>query len=92
VSAPHGILVQVRLYDRLITVPNPTGDDWKGFLNQSSVEVLAEAVIEPSLAAAKPEQRFQFERQGYFCADRKDSEPGRPVFNRTVTLRDSWAK
>jgi len=92
VSAPHGILVQVRLYDRLITVPNPAGDDWKGFLNQSSVEVLAEAVIEPSLAAAKPEQRFQFERQGYFCADRKDSEPGRPVFNRTVTLRDSWAK
>jgi glutaminyl-tRNA synthetase len=82
----------VRLYDRLITVPNPAGDDWKSFLNPASVEILTGAVVEPSLAAANPEKRFQFERQGYFCADRKDSAPGRPVFNRTVTLRDSWAK
>ena len=92
VSARHGVPAEVRLYDRLITVPNPAGDDWKSFLNPNSIELLADAVIEPSLAAALPEERFQFERQGYFCADRKDSAPGRPVFNRTVTLRDSWAK
>jgi glutaminyl-tRNA synthetase len=92
VSARHGIPTQVRLYDRLITVANPAGDDWKSLLNPDSVELLADAVIEPALASAQPEERFQFERQGYFCADRKDSTPGKPVFNRTVTLRDSWAK
>jgi glutaminyl-tRNA synthetase len=91
VSARHGVSTEVRLYDRLITVPNPAGEDWKSFLNPASVEILKGAVVEPSLAAARPEERFQFERQGYFCADGKDSAPGRPVFNRTVTLRDSWA-
>jgi glutaminyl-tRNA synthetase len=92
VSARHGIPAEVRLYDRLITVPNPSGDDWKSLLNPDSTELLTGAVVEPSLAAARPEERFQFERQGYFCADLKDSVPGRPVFNRTVTLRDSWVK
>ena len=92
VSARHGVATEVRLYDRLITVPNPSGDDWKSYLNDASVEILDGAVVEPSLAAAQPEERFQFERQGYFCADRKDSATGRPVFNRTVTLRDSWSK
>ena len=92
VSARHGIPADVRLYDRLITVPNPSGDDWKSLLNPDSTELLTDAVVEPSLAAAGPEERFQFERQGYFCTDRKDSVPGRPVFNRTVTLRDSWVK
>lgn len=92
VSARHGVATEVRLYDRLITVPNPSGDDWKSYLNDASVETLDRAVVEPSLAAARPEERFQFERQGYFCADLKDSAPGRPVFNRTVTLRDSWSK
>ena len=91
VSARHGIPAEVRLYDRLITVPNPAGDDWKSLLNPHSIELLPDAVVEPSLTAAQPEERFQFERQGYFCADRKDSAPGRPVFNRTVTLRDTWA-
>ena len=91
VSARHGVPTEVRLYDRLITVSNPAGDDWKSLLNPASVEILNEAVVEPSLAAARHEERFQFERQGYFCADRKDSAPGRPVFNRTVTLRDSWS-
>jgi len=90
VSARHGVPAEVRLYDRLITVPNPAGDDWKSLLNPDSIEALTGAVIEPSLAAVRPEERFQFERQGYFCADRRDSVPGRPVFNRTVTLRDSW--
>jgi glutaminyl-tRNA synthetase len=91
VSARHGVPTEVRLYDRLITVANPAGDDWKCFLNPASVEILTGAVVEPSLAMARPEERFQFERQGYFCADLKDSVPGRPVFNRTVTLRDSWS-
>ncbi len=90
VSARHGIAAEVRLYDRLITVPNPSGDDWKSLLNPDSTELLAGAVVEPYLAAAQAEERFQFERQGYFCVDLKDSVPGRPVFNRTVTLRDSW--
>ena len=92
VSARHGIRSEVRLYDRLITVTNPAGDDWKSYLNPDSVELLDHAVIEAGLAEAQPEERFQFERQGYFSVDRKDSLPGRPVFNRTVTLRDSWAK
>jgi glutaminyl-tRNA synthetase len=91
VSTRHCVPAEVRLYERLITVPSPAGDDWKSFLNPDSVEILTGAVVEPSLAVARPEERFQFERQGYFCADRKDSAPGRPVFNRTVTLRDSWA-
>ncbi len=92
VSARHALTARVRLYDRLFADPNPSGDDWKGFLNPASIEVLDDCKLEPSLAAAAPEDRFQFERQGYFCADLKDSAPGKPVFNRTVTLRDTWTK
>jgi glutaminyl-tRNA synthetase len=92
VSAQHSVAAQVRLYDRLIRVASPGGDDWKSDLNPSSMEILDHARIEPSLSAAKPEDVFQFERQGYFCVDSKDSAPGKPVFNRTVTLRDSWGK
>jgi glutaminyl-tRNA synthetase len=89
VSAPHAIRAQVRLYDRLFSVSAP-----KGFedLNPKSLEVLDSAFLEPSLAKAAPETRYQFERQGYFCVDYQDSKPGVPVFNRTVTLRDSWFK
>jgi len=90
VSAPHAAVAEVRLYDRLITVANPGGDDWKEELNADSIKIVKDARIEPSLTHAQPEACFQFERQGYFCVDRKDSAPGRPVFNRTVTLRDSW--
>ncbi len=90
VSARHGVGAEVRLYDRLCVVPNPSGDDWKSCLNPASAEVLKECMVEPSLATASAEERFQFERQGYFCVDLADSRPGVPVFNRTVTLRDSW--
>ncbi|HEY6837457.1 MAG TPA: glutamine--tRNA ligase/YqeY domain fusion protein [Geobacteraceae bacterium] len=90
VSARHAVEAEVRLYDRLFAVANPAGDDWKSCLNPASVEVLTGCRIEPSLEDTLPESRYQFERQGYFCADEKDSVPGRPVFNRTVTLRDSW--
>jgi glutaminyl-tRNA synthetase len=82
----------VRLYDRLFTVANPGGDDWKGQLNPGSMEIVTAARLEPGLAKASAEERFQFERSGYFSVDAKDSKPGAPVFNRTVTLRDSWAK
>jgi len=90
VSAPHALSAEVRLYDRLFSVSNPSGDNWKELINPDSVEVLAGCQLEQSLACAGPESRFQFERNGYFCADRHDSRPGAPVFNRTVTLRDSW--
>jgi glutaminyl-tRNA synthetase len=92
VSARHGVTAEVRLYDRLLNVTSPTGDDWKNDLNPDSVQVLTGCRLEPALLAAEPEERFQFERTGYFCADRKDSQPGRPVFNRTVTLRDTWKR
>lgn len=89
VSVRHAMTAEVRLYDRLFTVANPAGDDWKDALNPESVQILPACRIEPGLAAGRPEERFQFERQGYFCVDAKDSQPGAPVFNRTVTLRDS---
>jgi glutaminyl-tRNA synthetase len=96
VSAQHALETEVRLYDRLLTVEQPEADeqgrDFKTFLNPHSLEVLKEAKLEPSLASAAPGQRFQFERLGYFCADAKESKPGQPVFNRTVTLKDTWAK
>jgi glutaminyl-tRNA synthetase len=96
VSARHAAEAEVRLYDTLFTVRNPgtvpEGTDWKSTLNPNSLEVLDRAKIEPGLADAGPESRWQFERMGYFVADRRDSKPGRPVFNRTVTLRDEWAK
>jgi glutaminyl-tRNA synthetase len=95
VSAPHAMQAEVRLYDRLFTVEYPDADknrDFKEFLNPDSRTVLAGCMLEPGLAGCTPEDRFQFERQGYFCADPVASRPGRPVFNRIVTLRDSWAK
>jgi glutaminyl-tRNA synthetase len=93
VSAQHAIEAEVRLYDALFTVPKPDEtDDFKTVLNPHSLEVLTGARLEPALRDAAPESRFQFERQGYFCADSRDSAPGRLVFNRTVGLRDTWAK
>ena len=95
VSAPHALQAEVRLYDRLFTVEYPDADknrDFKEFLNPDSRTVLAGCMLEPGLAGCTTEDRFQFERQGYFCADPVASRPGRPVFNRIVTLRDSWAK
>jgi glutaminyl-tRNA synthetase len=96
VSAAHAVDAEVRLYDTLFTVRDPSdvpeGEDWKTRLNPKSIEVLTGAKVEPGLAAAGPESRWQFERMGYFVADRRDSRPGRPVFNRTVTLRDEWAR
>jgi glutaminyl-tRNA synthetase len=95
VSAAHALEAEVRLYDRLFTVPNPADDsderDYKNFLNPNSLEALGGCRVEPSLATAKPGDRFQFERLGYFAVD-PDSSPGRLVFNRTVTLRDTWAR
>jgi glutaminyl-tRNA synthetase len=92
VSAAHAIEAPVRLYDRLFAVPSPDADDFLSHLNPSSLEVLEGAKLEPSLAGAAPGAHVQFERHGYFCVDTTDSTPGRPVWNRTVGLRDSWAK
>ena len=95
VSARHTLLAEVRLYDRLFTVEHPDMDkekDFKEFINPDSLQVLQDCALEPSLSAAGKNERFQFERQGYFCLDSKDSRPDHPVFNRIVTLRDSWAK
>ncbi len=96
VSAAHAADAEVRLYETLFTVrdPNdvPDGADYKMSLNPKSLEVIAGAKVEPGLAAAAPESRWQFERLGYFCVDPKDSKPGRPVFNRTVTLKDEWSR
>jgi glutaminyl-tRNA synthetase len=94
VSAEHAVDAEVRLYDRLFTVEQPDaaeGQDFTSFLNPASLESIT-AKLEPSLAKAAPEARFQFERTGYFFADPKASQPGKPVFNRTVTLKDTWAK
>jgi glutaminyl-tRNA synthetase len=95
-SAAHAVPAEVRLYDRLFTVPDPESaageGDWKQLINPGSRGVLTDARVEPGLKDAAPESRYQFERLGYFCADRRDSRPGRPVFNRTVTLKDSWLK
>lgn len=96
VSAAHALRAEVRLYDRLFTDPKPDanqlGTDWRDCLNPNSMRVIKGACLEPSLCEAEAEARFQFERLGYFCVDNKDSAPGKPVFNRTVGLRDSWAK
>ena len=94
VSVRHARDVEVRLYDRLFTVPNPMGDETKNFLefmNPDSLKTIT-GYVEPALLDATGGERFQFERVGYFCADTRDSKPGAPVFNRTVTLRDSWSK
>ena len=81
--------------DRLFNTENPDDKNGVGYqecLNPESLVVLSTCLAEPSLASATAEQHFQFEREGYFCVDRIDSKPGAPVFNRTVTLRDSWSK
>jgi len=93
VSAEHALDAEVRLYDRLFTVPNPAAaDDFHSVINPESLVVLEGAKVEPALAQAKPEQAYQFERQGYFCLDSKDASEDNLVFNRTVGLRDTWAK
>ena len=95
VSADHSLEAEVRLYDRLFLKPNPLdvkeGEDFTANLNPNSLEVLTSCRVEPSLAGATPGSRYQFERQGYFCVD-PDSTAGKLVFNRTVSLRDTWAK
>ena len=93
VSAENAQQVEIRLYDRLFTESEPDkDDDWKSSLNPDSMEVLTDAFVEPGLKESDPEELFQFERLGYFCVDRVDSTKNKPVFNRTVTLRDSWLK
>jgi glutaminyl-tRNA synthetase len=96
VSAPHAIKAEVRLYDRQFIKENPTGEkagaDFMNYLNPNSLEILTSCRVEPGLANAKPGSRYQFERLGYFCVDSVDSHEGGLVFNRTATLRDSWAK
>jgi glutaminyl-tRNA synthetase len=95
VSAAHAIQAEIRIYDRLFTKPDPEdfaeGKSFLDNLNPNSLEVLLDARLEPSLATAKPGDRIQFERVGYFCAD-LDSRPGQLVFNRTLPLKDTWAK
>jgi glutaminyl-tRNA synthetase len=92
VSAAHAVAAEVRLYDHLFNRPDPGGDgDFLDDLNPDSLEVIADAQLEPSIAAFGPGDRFQLERLGYFCVD-PDSVSGKPVLNRAVTLRDTWAK
>lgn len=94
VSAQHAVAAEIRLYDRLFTVPNPDdeseGKTYRDYLNPDSRRTVT-GYVEPAAASAAPEQSFQFERTGYFVADRYDHTPERPVFNRSVTLRDTWA-
>jgi len=96
VSAAHSLQAEVRLYDHLFVKANPSDEkesvDFKTYLNPNSLETLTSCRVEPSLAGAAPGSRYQFERQGYFCVDTKDSSDEALVFNRTVTLRDTWAK
>jgi glutaminyl-tRNA synthetase len=96
VSAAHALPAEVRLYEHLFKCPFPGGEqeggDWKADLNPDSLTVLTGCRVEPSLARVEPGAKYQFERLGYFCADALDSKPGALVFNRTVPLRDTWAK
>ena len=96
VSASHAIKAEVRLYEHLFNKENPNdlkpGETFKDHLNPNSVKTITNCYVEPSLLAVKPGSRFQFLRQGYFCADTVDFSPEKPVFNRIVTLRDTWAK
>ncbi len=96
VSAPHSIEAEVRLYDYLLVDPDGESEedsrDFISLLNPDSLQVITDCRVEPSLAEAAPGSRFQFERQGYFCVDARESKAGAPVFNRTVSLRDSWAR
>jgi glutaminyl-tRNA synthetase len=95
VSAAHAVPAEVRLYDRLFVNENPDeadeGQDFMANLNPTSLEALTDCRVEPSLASATPGSIYQFERQGYFCAD-PDSAQGKPVFNRAVSLKDEWAR
>jgi glutaminyl-tRNA synthetase len=95
VSAPHAVEAEVRLYDHLFTVENPNeveaGTDFKDYLNPESLLALTSCKVESSLQSASPGERCQFLRQGYFCVDR-DSNQRKLIFNRTVSLRDTWAK
>ncbi len=92
VSAPHALEAEVRLFDHLFVMPRPDQEeDWKAHLNPSSLERLIGCRIEPAVQAAEPGERYQFERNGYFCVD-PDASPSGLVFNRTVSMRDSWAK
>ena len=95
VSAEHGVRAEVRLYDRLFSVPNPLADkdrDFLEFLNPDSLQIVPDAVVEPSVAKGAPGDYYQFERVGYFIHEHRGADPARPVLNRTVTLRDTWAK
>jgi glutaminyl-tRNA synthetase len=94
VSASHGVQATIRLYHPLLLTDQatpPTDQDWTRSLNPHSLELLTSCVVEPSLRSAAPGSRFQFERQGYFCVD-LTSSPEALVFNRTVSLKDAWAK
>jgi glutaminyl-tRNA synthetase len=91
VSAADAVVGEVRLYDQLFANPAPDAGSFAADLNPNSLEVLTDCKLEPALAAGNSPDAVQFERQGYFCRDR-DSKPGQPVFNRTVGLRDTWAK
>ncbi|GAB4195838.1 MAG: hypothetical protein Kow00105_10060 [Phycisphaeraceae bacterium] len=97
VSASHAVDAEVRLYEHLFTAEDPTkpppgSDNWLDNLNPNSLRVMPHAKVEPDLANAPVGVTYQFERMGYFCLDSVDSRPGKPVFNRTVTLKDTWAK
>lgn len=93
VSEKHSFAATARLYDRLFTVPNPADiDDWKATLNPKSLESADTCLVESSLRNADAMSRFQFERVGYFCVDTTSAKQPRPVFNRIITLRDTWAK
>jgi glutaminyl-tRNA synthetase len=95
VSAANSIDAEVRIYEKLFSKENPSevedGQDFAVNLNPQSLEVITHAKLEPSLAGAAAGSRYQFERLGYFCVD-PDSAPGKPVFNRTVALKDTWAR
>jgi glutaminyl-tRNA synthetase len=91
VSARQAVEAEVRLYDRLFTIEDPAGEDWKKYLNKNSLEVLLNCKLEAGMSSAKPKDRFQFERLGYFCVDVESTEHSL-LFNRTVSLRDTWAK
>jgi len=96
VSASHAVSAEVRLYEHFFVKDNPNDveedKDFTDYINPNSLEILSNCMVEPSLSGAKPGSRYQFERLGYFCVDTKDSAKGSLVFNRTVTLRDTWAK
>ncbi|MGA9575686.1 MAG: glutamine--tRNA ligase, partial [Lysobacterales bacterium] len=95
VSVTHGVNAEVRLYDRLFSVANPMADkekDYLEFLNPHSLDVVSDAVVEPAVAAGRSGDFFQFERVGYFTIDQDSDDAAHPILNRTVSLRDSWAK